>query len=65
VGSVTLGRGAILCDFDGCWNSAVVSSPVERLVPPVDDIIQHRAWVKGWTTDDQDRDLCPRHRTGG
>ena len=49
-------RGAILCDFEGCWNALVVSSPEERLAPPVNDIIQHRAWVQGWTTDDQDRD---------
>jgi hypothetical protein len=58
---VTLDRGAILCDFDGCWSSLVVSDPVEVLIPPVHDVIQHRAWVKGWTTDEQDRDFCNRH----
>jgi hypothetical protein len=59
---VTLRQGAILCDFDGCWSALVVSSPRERLVPPVDDIMQHRAWVRGWTTDEQDCDFCSRHR---
>lgn len=60
LGRVTLSRGAILCDFDGCWSALVVSSPSERATPPVDDIMQHRAWVKGWTTDDHDRDFCSR-----
>jgi len=62
VATVTLRQRAILCDFDGCWNSLVVSSPVEISTPPVHDIIQHRAWCKGWTTDDEDRDFCSRHR---
>jgi hypothetical protein len=60
--AVTLRRGAILCDFGGCWSALVVSSPIERFMPPVDDMIQHRAWVKGWTTDNKDRDFCPRHQ---
>jgi hypothetical protein len=63
--TVTLSRGAILCDFAGCWTSLVVSSPIEVILPPVDDIIQHRAWVKGWTTDDQDQDFCSRHHSPG
>lgn len=63
-GDVSLGGGAILCDFEGCWNALVVSNPLERFAPPVNDIIQHRAWCKGWTTDEQDRDLCSRHSRG-
>jgi len=59
--TVTVSHGAILCDFDGCWNALVVSSPDERFTPPVNDIIQHRAWVNGWWTDDQEQDFCPRH----
>jgi hypothetical protein len=58
---VTLRRGAIVCDFDGCWSALVVSNPIEMLTPPVGDIIQHRAWVKGWWTDDEERDFCGRH----
>ena len=50
-----------MCDFDGCWSTLVVSSPIEMSTPPVDDIMQHRAWVKGWTTDDQHQDFCSRH----
>lgn len=58
--TVTLHRGVIACDFDGCWTALVVSSPSERTTPPVDDIMQHRAWVRGWTTDAQARDFCSR-----
>jgi len=58
---VSVGGGAILCDFEGCWAALIVSRPDERVDPPVNDIIQHRAWVKGWTTDDHDRDFCSRH----
>ena len=50
-----------MCDFDGCWSALVVSNPIEMLTPPVDDIIQHRAWVKGWWTDDKGQDFCGRH----
>ncbi len=39
----------------------VVSSPIGRLIPPVNDIIQHRAWIKGWRTDEEERDYCSRH----
>ena len=63
--TVTLSRGSILCDFDGCWNAMIVSRPMERLIPPVDDIIQHRAWVKGWTTYNGEQDFCSRHHSGG
>jgi hypothetical protein len=58
---VTLSPGAIVCDFDDCWSALVVSSLVERLDPPVDDIMQHRAWVRGWWTDDDEQDFCSRH----
>jgi len=62
LGSVSIGNGAILCDFEGCWNALLVSSAHERIDPPVDDIIQHRAWAQqGWRTDNEGRDLCSRH----
>ena len=32
-GTGTLRQGAILCDFDGCWNAFEVSSPIERFIP--------------------------------
>ena len=54
-------KDAFLCDSNGCHSALVLLSRAESFAVPVKEAIRDRAKSEGWTTDHQDRDLCPTH----